>query len=103
VLSTSEVGPIFTSRPACKIIGAIGDALGPSRVVSHDHASHVALAEDGRGLVQMVFAGVVLALLVHGRVLVGALILLAAAVMAASRIKGVRARCCCSSLPAREW
>jgi hypothetical protein len=100
VLSTSEVGPIFTSRPACKIIGAIG----PSRVVSHDHASHVALAEDGRGLVQMVRRR---RAVVHGRVLVGALILLlmtiAAAVMAASRIKGVRARCCCSSLPAREW
>jgi putative ABC transport system permease protein len=45
-----------------------------------------------RGLVQMVFVGVVLALLLHGSLLIGALILLlmtvAAAVTAARRLKG---------------
>ncbi len=47
----------------------------------------------GRGLVQMVFVGFVLALLLHGRLLVGALIFLqmtiAAAVTAARRLKGI--------------
>jgi putative ABC transport system permease protein len=57
------------------------------------HVEREAAISIGRGLVQMVFVGVVLALLVHGRALVGALILLlmtvAAAVTAARRIKGV--------------
>jgi putative ABC transport system permease protein len=48
----------------------------------------------GRGLVQMVIVGIVLALLLHGPLLVGALILLlmtiAAAVTAARRLKGIR-------------
>jgi len=47
-----------------------------------------------RGLVQMVIVGIVLALLLHGPLLVGALILLlmtiAAAVTAARRLKGIR-------------
>jgi putative ABC transport system permease protein len=57
------------------------------------HVEREAAVSIGRGLVQMVFVGVVLALLVHGRVLVGALILLlmtiAAAVTASRRIKGI--------------
>jgi UDP-glucose/iron transport system permease protein len=47
----------------------------------------------GRGLVQMVFVGVVLALLLHGTLLIGALILLmmtiAAAVTASRRLQGI--------------
>src|SRR4029077_18385968 len=47
----------------------------------------------GRGLVQMVIVGIVLALLLHGSLLVGALILLlmtiAAAVTASRRLKGI--------------
>ena len=57
------------------------------------HIEHEAALSIGRGLVQMVFVGVVLALLLHGSVLVGALILLlmtiAAAVTASRRLKGI--------------
>ena len=57
------------------------------------HVEREAALSIGRGLVQMVFVGVVLALLLHGSVLVGALILLlmtiAAAVTASRRLKGI--------------
>ncbi len=57
------------------------------------HVEREAVLSIGRGLVQMVFVGVVLALLLHGSVLVGALILLlmtiAAAVTASRRLKGI--------------
>jgi putative ABC transport system permease protein len=57
------------------------------------HVEREAAISITRGLVQMVFVGVVLALLLHGHVLVGALILLlmtiAAAVTASRRLKGI--------------
>jgi putative ABC transport system permease protein len=57
------------------------------------HVEREAALSIGRGLVQMVFVGVVLALLLHSSVLVGALILLvmtiAAAVTASRRLKGI--------------
>jgi len=57
------------------------------------HVEREAAISIGRGLVQMVMVGVVLALLLHGSLLIGALILLlmtiAAAVTAARRLKGV--------------
>jgi putative ABC transport system permease protein len=57
------------------------------------HVEREAALSIGRGLVQMVFVGVVLALLLNGSVLFGALILLlmtiAAAVTASRRLKGI--------------
>lgn len=57
------------------------------------HVEREAAISIGRGLVQMVFIGVVLALLLHGSLLVGALILLlmtiAAAVTASRRLTGI--------------
>jgi putative ABC transport system permease protein len=57
------------------------------------HVEREAAISIARGLVQMVFVGAVLALLLHGRLLVGVLILLAmtvaAAVTAARRARGI--------------
>jgi putative ABC transport system permease protein len=57
------------------------------------HVEREAAISIGRGLVQMVSVGVVLALLLHGSLLVGALILLlmtiAAAVTSSRRLKGI--------------
>lgn len=57
------------------------------------HVEREAAISIGRGLVQMVLVGAVLALLLHGKVLVGGLILLlmtiAAAVTASRRLKGI--------------
>ena len=57
------------------------------------HVEREAAISIGRGLVQMVFVGVVLALLLHGSLLIGVLILLlmtiAAAATASRRLKGI--------------
>lgn len=57
------------------------------------HVEREAAISIGRGLVQMVVVGIALALLVHSRLLVGALILVlmtvAAAVTASRRLKGI--------------
>jgi putative ABC transport system permease protein len=57
------------------------------------HVEREAAVSMARGLVQMVFVGVVLALLLHGSLLIGALILfmmtIAAALTATRRIKGI--------------
>jgi putative ABC transport system permease protein len=57
------------------------------------HVEREAAISIGRGLVQMVAVGIVLALLLHGSLLIGALILLAmtvaAAVTASRRLKGI--------------
>jgi UDP-glucose/iron transport system permease protein len=58
------------------------------------HVEHEAAISVLRGLVQMVFVGMVLAVLLHGNLLVGALILLAmtfaAAVTASHRAQGIK-------------
>src|ERR1700730_7767895 len=58
------------------------------------HVERETAISIARGLVQMVFVGIVLAALLHGSLLVGAMILLAmtfaAAVTASRRAKGVR-------------
>jgi putative ABC transport system permease protein len=58
------------------------------------HVEREAALSIGRGLVQMVIVGIVLALLLHGSMLVGALILLmmtlAAAVTVSRRLQGIR-------------
>ncbi len=57
------------------------------------HVEREAALSIGRGLVQMVFVGMVLAMLLHGNLLIGALILLmmtvAAAFTAARRLRGI--------------
>jgi putative ABC transport system permease protein len=57
------------------------------------HIEREAAMSIGRGLVQMVSVGVVLALLLHGSLLIGALILflmtIAAAVASSRRLKGI--------------
>jgi putative ABC transport system permease protein len=57
------------------------------------HVEREAIASMARGLVQMVLVGLVLTLLLHGRLLIGCLILLmmaiAAALTAAQRLKGM--------------
>lgn len=57
------------------------------------HVEREAVVSMARGLVQMVLVGLVLALLLHGRLLIGCLILfmmaIAAAITAAQRLKGV--------------
>jgi len=57
------------------------------------HVEREAAVSIARGLVQMVFIGIVLALMLHGNLLIGSLILLlmtiAAALTAARRIKGI--------------
>jgi putative ABC transport system permease protein len=59
------------------------------------HVEREAAISIGRGLVQMIAVGLVLALLLHGDLLIGALILLlmtiAAAVTASRRLKGIAA------------
>lgn len=66
------------------------------------HVEREAAISIGRGLVQMVVVGIVLALLVHSRLLVGALILVlmtvAAAVTASRRLKGIA-----SPVPLAFW
>ena len=58
------------------------------------HVERETVLSLARGLVQMVFVGMVLALLLHGNVLVGMLILLgmtfAAAVTASRRARGIK-------------
>ncbi|MCK1616476.1 ABC transporter permease [Bradyrhizobium sp. 159] len=57
------------------------------------HIEREAIVSMARGLVQMILVGLVLALLLHGRLLIGCLILfmmaIAAAITAAQRLKGV--------------
>jgi putative ABC transport system permease protein len=57
------------------------------------HVEREAIVSMARGLVQMVLVGLVLALLLHGRLLIGCLILfmmaIAAAITAAQRLKGM--------------
>jgi putative ABC transport system permease protein len=57
------------------------------------HVEREAIVSMARGLVQMVLVGLVLALLLHGRLLIGCLILfmmaIAAAITAAQRLKGI--------------
>jgi putative ABC transport system permease protein len=57
------------------------------------HVEREAVVSMARGLVQMVLVGLVLALLLHGRLLIGCLILfmmaIAAAITAAQRLKGM--------------
>src|SRR6476660_7780275 len=59
------------------------------------HVERETAISIARGLVQMVFVGIVLAALLHGSLLIGAMILLAmtfaAAVTASRRAKGIRA------------
>jgi len=74
------------------------------------HVEREAAVSIARGLVQMVLVGVVLALLLHGSLPVGVLILLAmtvaAAMAAARRARVITDRCCSLSgrlLPGPAW
>ena len=70
------------------------------------HVERETAISIARGLVQMVFVGIVLAALLHGSLLIGAMILLAmtfaAAVTASRRAKGIRNRWRCPSTQLRR-